>query len=164
MKTLVTSILAYAAFAAGIGYFSVAPPYQRLAPGQAVLKFALTHAGARVEPCHERTAEELAKLPPNMRSKQSCSRERHPVWVELELDGRTVISASAPPAGLSRDGASRHYVRLNLPAGPHSLTVRMRDSGRTEGYDHQLAAEVTLEPRQILAIDFDDQTKSLMLR
>lgn len=164
MKTVVTSVLAYAAFAAGIGYFSVAPPYERLPPGQAVLKFTLTHAGARVEPCHERTAEELAKLPPNMRAKQSCSRERHPVWVELELDGRPVIAASAPPAGLSRDGNSRHYVRMNLPAGPHALTVRMRDSGRSEGYDHQLETQVTLVPRQILAVDFDDQTRAFVLR
>ena len=54
--------LLYAAFVAVIGYFSTSPPYEHLSPDEAVLKLSLTHAGARKEACHQRSAEELARL------------------------------------------------------------------------------------------------------
>ena len=48
--------LLYAAFVAVIGYFSTSPSYEHLAPGDALLKVSLTHAGARKQACRERSA------------------------------------------------------------------------------------------------------------
>lgn len=146
--------VAYGLFALTIAWFSSHPPYQRMTPGSGVLKLSLTHAGQRKDACHARTPEELAKLAPNMRAKQSCQRERQPVMVELDIDGQTVFSQSAAPAGLSKDGASRFYSRFTIPAGEHRIRARLRDSARTEGFDREEEVVVMLEPRQIFVVDY----------
>ena len=48
---------------------------ERHARDEQLLKLSLSHAGARKEACHQRSAEELAKLAPNMRAPSVCPRE-----------------------------------------------------------------------------------------
>lgn len=154
--------LLYALFALAIGVFSHWPPYQALPAGQAVLKVSFIHHGQRVAPCRPYTAEELAKLPPNMRAPQKCERERVPVLVEVDVDGRTVLRQVAPPAGLSRDGASTVYHRLALPAGEHRIAVRLKD-GPGAGFDHVRETTVRLREAQVLVIDFDPNKGGITL-
>ena len=109
--------LLYAAFVAVIGYFSTSPAYQHLAPGDALLKLSLTHAGARKEACRERSAEELAKLAPNMRARSVCPRERVPVTVEVTLDDAPLFRVVAPPSGFSKPVSPhgpRRAIRIDL--------------------------------------------------
>lgn len=155
-------VAAFAAFAAVVGYFSHAPAYVQHPPGVALIKLSMTHPGKRVDECHQRTPEELAKLAPNMRAKQSCGRERNEVTIELDIDGRNVVHKTAAPTGLSRDGTSRFYDSFEIPAGPHGLVVRMRDSGRKDGFDHVAERQLTLAPRQVLVIDFDEEDGHLV--
>lgn len=164
VNRVIGQAVGYAVFALVIGAGSRYPAYQRLEPDQAVLKLAITHPGARVNPCHERSAAELAKLPPNMRARQDCGRERNPVAVELAVDGTVIMHETAAPAGFSRDGASRFYRRLVLPAGEHNLVVRLRDSGRSEGYDQEEALTVALVPAQILTIDYASLEKRFVFQ
>ncbi|MBI4968017.1 MAG: hypothetical protein HZC25_07840 [Rhodospirillales bacterium] len=145
--------LIYLGTAAFIAWLSAHPTYTRLAPDQGVLKLSLTHAGQRAEPCHERTPEELAKLPPNMRAKMSCSRARLPVTLEMDLNGKTIFRETAAPAGLSKDGNSRFYHRYVLPAGAHRLAVRLRD-GRGPAFDYTAERDVIVQPGKIMVIDF----------
>ena len=84
--------IGYAAFCAVLAYFSTSPAYQHLPPDGALVKLSLQHAGQRKEACRERSAEELAKLAPNMRAASVCPRERVAVTVEIELDGRTIVT------------------------------------------------------------------------
>jgi hypothetical protein len=144
----------YAAFAGFIGVFSGWPRHQALPPGQAVLKVSFIHHGQRIAPCRPYTPEELAKLPPNMRAPQKCERERAPVAIEVDVDGATVLRRVAQPSGLSRDGASAVYHRLDLAAGEHRITVRLKDQA-APGFNHTRAATVRLAPAQVLVIDFD---------
>src|SRR3972149_2441939 len=109
----------YGLFVAVIGYFSTAPAYVHFPPDQALIKVSFSHAGQPLEECRVRTAEELEKLPPNMRVPMQCGRERSPVVFELELDGKPVYRAELPPAGLSRGGVSPVYQRFQGPAGRH---------------------------------------------
>jgi hypothetical protein len=51
-----------------------------------------------------------------------------------------------------------------VPAGAKELTVRLRDSGRREGYDHERTAAIELEPRQNLVIDFRADTGGFSIR
>ena len=146
----------YALFALFVGVFSSWPPYQVLPPGQAVLKVSFVHHGQRVAPCRPYTAQELAQLPPNMRTPLKCERERAPVEIEVALDGATVYRHVAPPAGLSRDGASSVYHRLDVSAGEHRVTVRLKD-GPGPAFDHTREATLRLQPGQVLVIDFDPQ-------
>jgi hypothetical protein len=152
----------YALFALFIGVFSHWPSYQALPPGQAVLKVSFIHHGQRVAPCRPYTAEELAKLPPNMRAPLKCERERAPVHIEVDVDGATVYRHVAQPAGLSRDGASTVYHRLAVPAGEHRIAVRMKD-GTGAGFEHTREATLRLKEAQVLVIDFDPQKGGITL-
>jgi hypothetical protein len=47
-----------------------------LAPEEALIKLSFVHHGQRVAECRPYTADELAKLAPNMRAPLKCGRER----------------------------------------------------------------------------------------
>jgi hypothetical protein len=156
--------LLYGVFAAAIGVFSRWPPYQHLAPDQALLKLSFSQPGKPVSECRRATEEELAKLPPNMRAPMRCPRERSPITVEVDVDGRTALRRVAQPSGLSRDGASALYQRMQLPAGEHRIAVRLNDDVRVSGFNHTREATVTLQPAQILVIDFDPEKGGITLQ
>lgn len=144
----------YAAFVAVVGYLSTSPSYVHLPPGDALLKLSLTHAGQRREACRERSAEELAKLAPNMRAQTVCPRERVPVTVEVALDGAPLFRIVAPPSGLARDGASTVYRRVEIPAGTHRIAARLAD-GPDGAFNHTADKTFELAPGRVLVIDFD---------
>ena len=152
-RATLLQVPAYAAFAAFIGYFSVAPAYRHLEPGQAVVKLSLVHAGERRQPCRERTPEELAKLAPNMRAALDCPRERSDVRVEVEMDGRVIERVTAPASGLRHDLPSAIYRRIEVPAGRHAFTARLADDAGGS-FRHEKTATVELAPGRVLVIDF----------
>lgn len=147
--------LLYAAFAVVIGVFSHWPVYQHLAQGLALIKLSVIHQGELLGDCIVQSPEELAKLPPNMRAPTRCPRERSPVSVELSIDGVLARRQSAAPSGLSRDGASAIYQRVEVAAGSHRIGVRIEDNPRSAGFDYLLEQDITLQPSEILVIDLD---------
>jgi hypothetical protein len=150
-------LLLYGVFAVVVGVFSRWPAYQHLPSDQALVKLSFNHQGKPVSECQRLSAEELAKLPPNMRAPLRCPRERSPITVELDVDGATALRHVARPSGLSRDGASTVYHRMQVPAGTHQLAVRLKDDVRASGFGFTREATVTLKPAQILVIDFDPE-------
>lgn len=156
--------LAYGLFIAVIGYFSTAPAYAPLPTDQALIKLSFSHPGQRLKPCRERTAEELARLAPNMRAPLDCPRERSPVAIEFALDGTVVYREVRPPAGLQRDGVAALYRRLPVAAGRHRLRVRLKDHAALADYNYAREAEVTLAPGQVLVIDFNVRRGGFILR
>ena len=157
-------VLLYGLFALVIGVFSRWPVYHPLAAGQALIKLSFSHTGKPVSECRKQTPEELAKLPPNMRAPMVCPRERSPVTVQVDVDGRPVLSRVAPPTGLARDGASSLYVRLPVPAGEQRIAVRLNDDVRRSGFTYQREDTVKLAPAQILVIDFDAEKGGITFR
>jgi len=149
--------VAYAAFALMIAYFASHPVYRQHDPSNALLKLSLTHAGQKVGECKERSAEELAKLPPNMRAKTSCGRERNAVTLEIDIDGQKVFAQTAKPAGLSGDGRSRFYDSREIKSGRHVITARMRDGNDPKVFDQVAEVTVELAPRQVFVVDFDEE-------
>lgn len=146
--------LLYGLFALFVGYFSSAPRFQALAPDQALIKLSFVHHGEFVTPCRQRTAEELAKLAPNMRTPMDCPRARSPVRVEIDLDGAPLYRGVAAPSGLARDGAATVYRRFPVRAGEHRLAVRLNDNARVEGFNFSREDTLKLQPAQVLVIDF----------
>lgn len=146
-----------------IGFFSTEPAYTRLAPDVALVKVSVNHPGRRKAACRDLGAEELAALAPNMRNKTSCPRERHPVRLVLEVDGKRLYERTAPPSGLFRDGWSQFYSQVVVPAGAHRILVGLNDGG-TEGLDYQGVWDLTLTPADIVAIDYSADDKALILR
>jgi hypothetical protein len=144
----------YAAFVAAVGYFSSAPAYRHIAPDEALVRLSFSHAAQRIEPCHERTPEELAKLPPNMRAQRVCPRERADVTVELEMDGTLLYRVVAPPSGLGRDGAATVYRRHVIGAGPHRFVARLADDAQG-GFKYAAEREIEIGAGRALLIDFN---------
>ena len=153
----------YAAFAAVIGYFSTSPRYQHLPADMSLIKLSFSHAGARKLACHQRTAEELAKLAPNMRATTVCPRERAPVTVQIAIDGAPSIDVVAKPSGLAKDGASTVYRRVPVPAGVHHVAARLSDLPSGE-FNYTAESSVELLPGQVLVIDFDGSKGGFQFR
>ncbi len=154
----------YGLFVAVIGYFSSAPAYVHFPKDLALIKASFSHAGQPKEECHVRTADELAKLPPNMRVAVQCGRERSPVVFDLELDGKMVYRAELPPAGLSRDGVSTVYQRFQVPAGRHHLRARLKDSVRVTDFNYVKEADVELAPAQVFVVEFNARTGGFVFK
>ncbi len=157
-------ILLYAVFALVIAVFSRWPAYSVIAPDQAMLKLSFSHHGKPIAECRQATEAELAKLPRNMRAPTVCPRQRSPVLVELDVDGKQSYRHTAMPSGLSKDGASAVYHRLELAAGSHLIAVRINDDARQQGFQYVYEAKVMLKPAQILVIDLDAEKAEITLQ
>ena len=144
----------YAPLMAILGYFSTEPRFSAVAPDEALLRVSFIHATQRKEACRERSAEELAKLAPNMRAALDCPRERSPLLVELELDGRVVLRREVQPSGLRRDGNAVVYQRMALPAGRHRIVARLRDRAQGE-FNYAKDETLELAGGRVLIIDFN---------
>ena len=149
----VAQLALYLPLMALIGYFSTSPRFSPVGEKEALLRLSFIHAAQRKAPCRERSAEELAKLAPNMRAALDCPRERSPVVVELDLDGKRVLRREVAPAGFKRDGNATVYLRLPVPAGRHTIAVRLRDRPG-EGFNYTREETVELAPGRVLLIDF----------
>jgi len=147
----------YLLFIAFLGYFSTSPAYTHVPADKALIKFAFTHPGKRVNPIEDkRTKEDMAKLPPQLRAKKH-SRERSPIRVKFEMDGQVVYEEQVHPRGLSRDLPSPVYKRFLVPPGEHKFRVSMGDDVHDlEHYNFVDEATVKLAPLQTLVIDFDN--------
>lgn len=153
MSKLVQALL-YAAFAACVGYFSIAPAYRYADPGLATIKLSLSHAADRVEECVKLTPQEINERAVAGKPFNECSRERQPVSVELDIDGTRVHQVIATPSGLWGDGPASIYERLSVEPGTHTITVRLRDTARTEGWDYEHSERVTLVAGRYFTITF----------
>ncbi len=157
-------ILAYAAFALFVGYFATMPHYQYGNPDVANIKVSLSHATDRVVPCVELTPEQIAELAANMRQTEACVRERLPLLLEFDLDGERVFNIKAEPSGVWNDGPASIYERFEVTPGTHQVTVRMRDTARTDGWDYTRSAEVVLEPGRYFTVTFKAATGGFNFR
>ena len=149
---------------AGVAALSDWPTYRQIPGNSGVMMLTFVHGADRRGECRRLTVEEIAKLPPNMRKVQDCPRVRRPIYVELDVDSRNVYQASLPPTGIAGDGPSRVYQRFVLPAGRHDVAVRMRDTARTEGFDHERQESVELSPDQMFVIDYRPESASFVFR
>lgn len=147
-----------------VAAFSDWPVYRQTPRESAIVMLTFVHGADRKAECRRLTSEEIQKLPPNMRRVQECPRGRRPVYVELDLAGKTVFQASLPPTGIAGDGPSKVYERFVVPAGSYDIAVRMRDTPRTAGFDHERRATVTLAADQLFVIDFRTESGEFVFR
>jgi len=144
-----------------IGYLSHRPVYYPIAANEAVIKVSFSHPGERKDQCGKLTKEQMKGMTAKERVRSTlCSRERLPVTLKITLDGKPIFEQTKDPGGLSKDGKSIFYHRTTVPAGPHEIEVKMRDSARTEGFDYARTDKVVLEPGQNHVIVFDEENGS----
>ncbi len=149
---------------AGVAFLSDRPLYRQIPENSAVMMLSFVHGADRRGECRRLTPEEIAKLPPNMRRVQDCPRGRRSLYVELDLDGRNIYRADLPPTGIAGDGPSRVYQRFVLPAGKYEVAVRMRDTARTDGFDHERHDTIDFAPEQMLVIDYRAESGEFIFR
>lgn len=145
----------------GVAAVSQWPRWQSVPDEAAVIRLSLRHGGAR--DCRPASAEELARLPPNMRLREICDRRRAPVHVRLELDGQTLIDRAVAPSGLWGTGPSRLYARFTVSPGSHRIALALDDTPAGSGAEWTLERAVTLTPGENLAIDFDAEAGGFVL-
>jgi hypothetical protein len=68
------------------------------------------------------------------------------------------------PARPAPDGPSKVYERFVVPAGNYNVAVRMRDTPRTDGFDHERRAAVTLAADQMFVVDFRAESGEFVFR
>jgi len=154
--------VAYCLFIAFIGYFSSMPVYINMPAKEALIKLSFTHAGKRINPFNDtRSKEEMAALPPQLRARKH-SRERSPLHIEFEIDGKMLYQAEIPPRGMSHDLPSPVYQRFTVPAGKHHFSVRMSDDMHHPGFNYSVEKTITLAPLHTLIIDFDNIRKEFI--
>ncbi len=144
----------YAVFMAIVWYFATSPSITIIGEDEAVITIAFSHAGQLREPCRRLSQEELNQLAPNMRKVEDCPRERSPVMISAELDGEPFYDALLPPPGLFDDGGVDVFHRIKVRAGEHRLTLKMNDSVRVDGFNHNLEQQVIIQPSHILLVGF----------
>jgi hypothetical protein len=153
-RYIIGQILAFIPFAIGVGYFSNSPSYTYHDPDMALIMVSFSHASERKEECRRFTQEELSALAPNMRRPMDCQRERVPVYVEVMMDGKTILSKSYNPTGLSKDGSASIYESIPVEPGQHEIIAKLRDSSRDTGFDYESDVSVNLDARELFVIDF----------
>lgn len=155
---IVGQFIVIGALFAGVAAMSNRPIYRQTPPGTGIIVLSFVHSADRQAECRRLTPAEIAKLAPNMRRTQDCPRQRRPLYVELDVGGRTIYQAGLPATGIASDGPSRVYKRFVMPAGRYDVVVRMRDTARTDGFDHERREDVTLAADQMLVIDFSAES------
>ena len=161
---LAGQFLVIVALFAGVVALSDWPPYDQTTKDSGVVMLSFVHGADRKGECRRLTPEEIAKLPANMRRVQDCPRGRRSIYVELDVDGRSAYRADLQPTGIAGVGPSRVYQRLVLPAGKHDVAVRMRDTARSDGFDHERRESVELSADQMLVIDYRPESGSFIFR
>ena len=159
---IVGQAVLYGAFAAFIGYFATSPVYRQIPDDIALIKVSFSHLGDRE--CRKRTAEELEKLPRNMRAPMDCPRERSDIKIEVTLDDQNVVQHVLHPTGLYKDGISTMYKRIEVKAGTHKLAARMQDNVAREGWKFSKEETIELKPAQVLVIDFNPDKGGLFFK
>ena len=153
-RYIIGQIVAFIPFAMGLGYFSNSPSYTYHDPEMALIMVSFSHASERKEECHRYTQEELSELAPNMRRPMDCPRERVPLYVEVIMDGKILLSKSYNPTGLSKDGSASIYESIPVKSGKHQIIARLRDSAHENGFDYESNVSINLDAKQLFVIDF----------
>ena len=161
---LTLQALAYLGLVVIVGYLSASPAYNYASAGMAAIKLSLSHAADWVKECVRLTPEEINARALRGERLNECERERLPLTIELDIDGTRVLHVIAVPSGLWNDGPASVYERIEVPAGEHRISARLRDSARIEGWDYEHNETLRLEPGRYFTVTFRAETGGFTYR
>jgi hypothetical protein len=163
-------------------------PYTAESAAHGVIRVTWRARGERVRRCRKLAPDELAKLPVHMRQEEVCERAVLPYRLRVTVDGAPAIDELVHAGGAREDRPLFVFHEFSLAPGVHHLAVTFeRESDRDEEGDdqgeedrvqrrepreariretpHSLAFDetVTLAPRAILLVTYDDEGQRLRL-
>lgn len=139
-------------------------PYTFYEQKESMLMFSFKHSGRNITEAIALTNEELAKLPLHMRVRAPKSTRRFPVYAEVTIDGKKVVSRSYNPGGLKSEGSSYAYEKIITTPGVRKITIRMSDINSREKFDYIYDQEIEFKAGRQICIDFSNATKSFFIR
>lgn len=160
-KALIVPALILLSLPALLAYFLSSAEYSFFERGESQLKFSFKHSGEIKQKC---TEEEIEAFMEKMKLRREhmrelepvCGRERFPVFVEVYVDGERFLSRAYEPSGFGRDLPSYAYEVFGVKPGSHEISINMRDSGRTEGYDIVFNEVIDFKAGYSVVVDFDE--------
>ena len=161
-------ILIGLAFLIGVALLTEAPA-EFSTDDRALLRLSWRLPAGEGQDCRRPTAEELAELPAHMRNPDACLGGSHPGFtLNVTVDGIDVVTDTLYPAGSRGDRPIFVFRELPLEAGEKSLRVRFeQNEGNVtpETGDArrllQWEDELTLAPREIVLLRYDQDSESL---
>ena len=142
-------------------FLSDMPIYPFYNKGMSLIKFTFKYSGKHRTEQRELTERETKDILMHMRRTNSPfskirmigKRERLPIYVELELDNRNILSKTYYPAGLRKDIPTFAYEEFPVPPGVHHIKVKMRDSKDTNQFDYFIEKEIEVMPEKTFVMD-----------
>ncbi len=129
-------------------------PYRPPHSPEPELIVSFNHHGAIVE-SRKLTNEELDKRLPHMRAQVNVTRERLPVRLRVQVDGRSLLDQSYQPKGLSHDGPCIAVVRLPVTPGSHLVRVELADTADSDKWTLQWSEVVNFAESRAWVVLFD---------
>lgn len=168
-KMLFSSIILFLLPTLFISFLSIRPTYPFYSKDKALIKFTFKHSGKQLE-CRELTENDTKEKLKHMRKTNSpfarirmeCDRRRLPIYVELYLDNKNVLSKTYYPTGLSGDSPTFAYEEIPVSAGRHDFKVQIRDTKDVSIFDYIMEMKIDTKPGRVSLIDlsriFKDST------
>lgn len=140
-----------------------------------VLKIAFKHSGARVADCEEadlikkegeryrQQLKDTKQVKMSIEKLAKCPRERHPVMVELFIDGKLVLDKAYAPTGLKSDMASYIYDEFPLSPGEHDFRMLLYDTGSKAAPSYTFDTTTAVKPREVKVIWMSDKAGALVM-
>lgn len=156
-------------------YFISDPPYAHYGPEDSILKVAFKQSGQRVDDCNERgliseegeryrgELKDARRVQMDIARLAKCSRERHPIMLEVYVDGEKSLDEAYAPTGLKKDLASYIYSELSLKPGERKIRALMYNSGSREKPAYVLEKTIEVAPGDVKVIWFDGKSGNLAL-
>ncbi|MEK7845363.1 MAG: hypothetical protein AAB257_00160, partial [Nitrospinota bacterium] len=154
-----------------ISFLSIRPTYPFYSKDKALIKFTFKHSGKQLE-CRELTENDTKEKLKHMRKTNSpfarirmeCNRRRLPIYVELYLDNKNVLSKTYYPTGLSGDSPTFAYEEIPVTSGRHEIKLKIRDSKEIGSFNYIEEMKIETKPGRVSLIDlsriFEDSTST----
>ncbi len=148
-------------------------PYTGRRGTDAYVRLAWRTRGERVETCRRLSPEELARIPAHMRREEECVGHILPYRLEVTLDDSLATRDSVASKGARADRPLYVFQEFPVAPGRHRLSVTFARLGAIPAGQEEhgalperleLDAEVTLGPRQIALVTYDEERRKLVLK
>lgn len=149
--------------------------YSFYSPQNSAVKVAFKHTGKRIADCGEadlfrsegeryrKELKDTRQVKMNIEKLANCPRERHPVVLELYMDGKEMLKKAYPPTGIKSDMASYIYDEFVIEPGVHKFEARLYDKGAKDAPDYTIEQVVTVAPKEVKVIRVDDKLNKFVI-
>ena len=147
--------VALAAGFSGLTWLFSSFPYRVPATADPELVVSFKHPGQVQGGTRQRSAEELAKLPPHMRQAKVVERERASVRLRVVVDGKLLHAQAYSPTGIWKDGNSIAIERFPLAPGKHSVELAIGETADPNEWTHVGQHEIDSRVRERRVVTFE---------